>query len=139
MNSDWGPTTDTNELAIRNLLARIAHMADQGHLDEYVELFTVDASWELPDSSRRGRAEIRAGAEERRGSGLSGPGSFSRHVITTVAVQLIDNEKAVADSYFLFYRNTATSPTIFNMGHYHDDLRFDEGAWRIARRQITFG
>ena len=130
---------ESNELAVRNLLARIAHTADHGNLEEYVELFTEDASWELPDGARRGRADIRAGAEERRGSGLTGPGSGSRHVITTVAVRLVGAERAEADSYFLFFRDTPTRPTVFNMGHYRDVFRYDDGAWHLARRQITFG
>jgi uncharacterized protein (TIGR02246 family) len=130
---------EAHELAIRNLLARIAHTTDHGSLDDYVELFTEDASWELPDSRRQGRADIRAGAEERRGSGLTGPGSSSRHVITTVAVELLGPDRAASDSYFLFYRETATQPSLFNMGHYRDEFSFEGGAWRLARRRITFG
>jgi 3-phenylpropionate/cinnamic acid dioxygenase small subunit len=54
-------------------------------------------------------------------------------------VELGGEDEAVADSYFIFYRQTATNPTIFNMGHYHDDFRFVDGDWRLGRRQITIG
>ena len=54
-------------------------------------------------------------------------------------MDLGDEDDAIVDSYFIFYRQTATNPTIFNMGHYHDDVRFVDGDWRLARRQITIG
>ena len=63
MSSRTNRSAESDELAIRNLVARIAHAADHGELDEYIELFTEDPSWEMPDAPRRGRPEIRAGAE----------------------------------------------------------------------------
>jgi 3-phenylpropionate/cinnamic acid dioxygenase small subunit len=139
MNSRNSRRPESDELAIRNLVARIAHAADHGAIDEYIEFFTEDASWEMPDAPRWGRAEIRAGAEERRRTGLTGPGSASRHVITTLAVDLAGQDSALADSYFIFFRQTTTNPTIFNMGYYHDHFRFVDDNWRLARRVITIG
>jgi uncharacterized protein (TIGR02246 family) len=127
------------ELEIRNLIARLAQLADHGDLEEYAGLFTADAAWEYPGGPRRGRADILAGARERRSQRVTGPGSATRHVITTLAVRVHDATTATADSYFLFWRDTATSPALVNMGHYHDVLRREEGAWRIARREITLG
>ena len=139
MNARNKRSAEADELAIRNLVAKLAHAADHGDIEEYIGFFTEDASWEMPDAPRRGWAEIRAGAEERRRTGLTGPGSASRHVLSTLAVHLAGVDAAEADSYFIFFRETATNPTIFNMGHYHDDLRFVDGEWRLARRQITIG
>jgi uncharacterized protein (TIGR02246 family) len=127
------------ELEIRNLIARLAILADQGDLDEYIEYFTEDAAWEFPGGERTGRGDIRAGAVERRAQGMTGPGSNSRHVITTVAVTVDGSEVASADSYFLFFQKTTTAPTLFNMGWYHDTFVRQTGRWRLARRQITFG
>ena len=42
------------ELKIRNLIARIALLADQGDLDEYVDQFTEDALWGFPERSPPG-------------------------------------------------------------------------------------
>jgi uncharacterized protein (TIGR02246 family) len=127
------------ELEIRNLIARLAQLADHGDLEEYAGLFTADGAWEYPGGPRRGRADILAGARERRSQRVTGPGSATRHVITTLAVRVHDAATATADSYFLFWRDTATSPALATMGHYHDVLRREEGAWRIARREITLG
>jgi uncharacterized protein (TIGR02246 family) len=127
------------ELEIRNVISRLAILADQGDLDEYVEHFTDDAEWQFPDAVRKGRTEIRAGAVERRAGGVTGPGTDTRHVITTVTVKVDGSDVASADSYFLFFRETATAPNLFNMGWYHDTFVRDSGRWRLARRQITFG
>jgi len=127
------------ELEIRNLISRLAILADHGDLDEYIEHFTEDAAWEFPGGERTGRGDIRAGAVERRAGGTTGPGSNTRHVITTVAVTVDGSEVASADSYFLFFQQTTTAPTLFNMGWYHDTFARQIGRWRLARRQITFG
>jgi uncharacterized protein (TIGR02246 family) len=127
------------ELQIRNLIARIAFLADQGELDEYVDQFTEDAVWDFPNGPRHGRADILAGAEVRRADKITGPGSHTRHVITTVSVQVLSDDAATSDSYFLFYQNTTSTPTLFNMGHYHDKFAREDGVWRLARRDITLG
>jgi len=48
--------TDTriaDELAIRNTIARVAHLADMGlDPDEYVENFTEEADWLMPGAPR---------------------------------------------------------------------------------------
>jgi hypothetical protein len=69
------------ELEIRNILARLAHYADTGETDKYVELLTDDVVWAMPAnpavgleaSERRGDTEIAAGQRERVGAGLQGP------------------------------------------------------------------
>ncbi len=127
------------ELAIRNVISRIAILADQGDLDVYADQFTEDAVWDLPTAPRQGRADIRAGAEQRRAEGVTGPDTATRHVITNVAVSVDGPDTGTADSYFVFLHNTTTAPTIFNMGVYHDRFVREHGIWRLARRQISFG
>jgi len=144
VTADDGIARVAAELEIRNLIARVAQLADHGDLEEYASLFTEDGSWEFPGRPRRGRADILVGARERRSQKITGPGSATRHVITTLAVQVAavqvaEGTTAIADSYWLFWRDTTTSPVLFNMGHYHDVVRHEGGAWRIARREITLG
>jgi uncharacterized protein (TIGR02246 family) len=128
-----------DELEIRNLVARLAQLADMGDLDEYVSLFTEDASWEMPGAPRRGQADILAGARDRRNSGTTGPGSNTRHVISTLSVQSHGSDEAVSDCYWLFYANTTTKPAVQLMGHYHDTLVRQPDGWKLARREIAFG
>jgi uncharacterized protein (TIGR02246 family) len=128
-----------DELDIRSIVARLAQLADDGDLDEYVDLFTDDAHWAMPGAPRTGKADIRAGAEARRATGEAGPGSNSRHMITTVAVTADGSDTAVADSYWLFYVDTATAPTLKLCGTYRDAFRRTQAGWKLARRDITFG
>jgi 3-phenylpropionate/cinnamic acid dioxygenase small subunit len=132
---------------IRTLLARIAQVADSGDLDEYVALFTDDAVWAMPDNpvlgltanEKRGTGEIRAGVEERRAGGVQGPGSGTRHVLTTTAVFVESDKRATARSYFQFYGDTTSQPVLRNVGQYDDVLVRGEHGWQLAYRTITFG
>jgi uncharacterized protein (TIGR02246 family) len=127
-----------DELAVRNVIARLALYADGPDVDAYVDLFTTDASWEMPGAPRTGRAEIRAGSEERRKRAEVGPGTNTRHSVTTMAVT-VDGDRAAADSYWQFYVDTASTPRLQLMGAYHDDLVRTDDGWRLSRRQITIG
>ena len=93
----------------------------------------------MPGAPRHGRADIRAGSEERRASGTVGPGSNSRHVITTLAVDLVERDRAIVDSYWLYYVETHEVPRLTLVGHYHDTVVRDGDTWRVSRREIAFG
>ena len=133
-----------DELEIRNVIARLAQLADSGDLDEYGSLYTEDAHWELLSSPgdpsmmapRRGRADIIAGGRERRASGGQGPGSHTRHVLSTSAVR-VSGDTAVATSYLTFYKNTDTQPEIMIMTSYADQLKRTREGWKVASRIMT--
>ena len=127
-----------DDAAIRNLIARIAHLADTGDIEEYVNCFTVDACWDMPEASARGHVEIRRGSAARRAAGKTGPGSATRHAVDTIAVD-VDGARARATSYFQFFVATQTAPQLQLMGQYDDEfVRMPEG-WRVAHRRITLG
>jgi ketosteroid isomerase-like protein len=128
-----------DDLAIRTALAWIAHYSDAGDLDDYAAQFTTDASWEWPPAPpRRGRAEIRAAGAARRAAGQTGPGTHTRHVITTVAVS-VTGDAAIAESYWQFYTGTDAAPVLRLMGSYRDTFRRTTVGWHLARRQVTTG
>ncbi|MFD0690709.1 nuclear transport factor 2 family protein [Actinomadura fibrosa] len=128
-----------DELEIRGVLARVARSSDMGSLEDYGSQFTEDAVWVMPGHpARRGRAEIVAGGAARRAEGVAGPGSRSRHVISTVTVAL-DGASAVAESYWQFYVDTDSAPRLQSMGCYRDAFRREAAGWRLARRDITVG
>jgi uncharacterized protein (TIGR02246 family) len=131
-----------DELEIRNVVARLAHLADNSgpdDLDEYVSLYTDDAVWGVSGNEIRGSAAIREAARERRLAGQQGPGTNSRHIITTVAVRVDGADDAVCDACLLFLRDTSSSPAIALVARYHDVLRRHDGRWKVARREITPG
>ena len=132
---------------IRTLLARLAHLADQGDVDEYLALFTPDAVWSMPAipqtgvpaSERRGLAEIEAGVAERRAAGVQGPGTNTAHLVTTTAVRFDGADVAVADSTWMFLVDTLAEPRIASFGRYTDTVHRTRDGWRLARREIRVG
>ncbi len=132
------PTPAEDDLAVRNVIALVAHRADGGDVDAYVDLFTPDASWEMPGAPRRGQDDIREGSLARRAAGETGPGSHTRHLVSTIAVS-VAGDRAEADSCWLFYVDTTTEPRVRLMGTYHDTFERTASGWKLARRQITFG
>ena len=126
------------EAEIRNVIARLAHLADSGDLDEYITLFTDDAVWSMPTNTRRGRDDILAGAHERRATGMQGPGTHTRHVNTTLWVRIEGPDDAVAGSYYLFLADCDTTPTIRSTGRYEDRFRRTPDGWKLAHRTIVW-
>ncbi len=127
-----------DELAVRNVVARLAQYADGPDVDAYVDLFTEDAVWDMPGAPRQGHAEIRSGSLERRAAGQIGPGSNTRHVVSTVAVT-VDGDAAIAESVWQFYVDTASAPRLQLMGTYRDELVRVGAEWKLARRRIAIG
>ena len=128
----------SDDAEVRNVVARLAILADGGDLEEYVDLFTDDARWDMPGGELQGRDNLLAGAIERRAAGTVGPGSNTRHVITTQAVA-VDGDEAASDAYFQFWVNTATEPSIALFGTYQDRLVRTADGWKLAHRVISFG
>ena len=134
--------------AVRTVLARVAQRADTGEVDEYVAMFTPDATWVMPaipqsglaPSTRTGVGEIAAGVRERRAAGVQGPGTNTAHVVTTVAVSFEDDDTAIAESTWFFLVDTASaSPRMQGFGRYRDTLHRRDGVWLLHRREITLG
>lgn len=129
---------------IAMLIARIAQLADSGTVDDYLDCFTADAGWELTDASgiglevqtRRGRAELEAGVRERRAQGMQGPGTHTKHDVSTITVT-IDGDRARASAYYRYYLDTHATPRLATMGRYDDEFVRAPGGWRLARRVIS--
>jgi 3-phenylpropionate/cinnamic acid dioxygenase small subunit len=133
-----------DELEIRNLINRLADLADSGDLDEYTALFTEDAVWEMlpkPGSAamfpaKRGHRDIRQGAVERRATGATGPGSHTKHVPTGTVVR-VSRDTATSTTTLLFYKNTDAAPALALITLYADEFRRTREGWKLARRTIS--
>jgi 3-phenylpropionate/cinnamic acid dioxygenase small subunit len=133
---------------IHQALARLAHLADEGEVADYLKLFTEDAVWEVPAiggtgvqaSRRTGRADIADGVTARRASGMQGPGSGTRHVVHTIAVQPGPGDTtATSVAYYTFYQETTSAPVLATIGRYDDTWKLTAEGWKLAHRRITNG
>ena len=135
---------DRQEIAM--LLARIAQLADAGDPEEYVRCFTADAVWDLTDATDLpmdvqtivGRTELLAGVLARRNAGIQGPGTHTRHDISSIAIE-VDGDEASARSYFRYYRGADGIPTLTAMGVYDDAFVRDVSGWLLSHRVISRG
>lgn len=121
---------------VRNLLARLSHLADRGTVEEYLALWAPDGVWEGSRDAARGHDELRARVVSYRERGIQGPGSGSRHLSTTQYVEFPGPDEAAAHSYFVYITDVDSEPRPARVGRYADRLVRADGGWRIARRQI---
>jgi ketosteroid isomerase-like protein len=137
------------ESEIRNIVARLGHLADDGDIDEYLSLLTEDASWQTPGRPPRvGHDNLRARIIEDRASGIQGPGAASRHVNTTLWVEVDDEDNARAESYWMYLTNAnggsaggygagaASTPVVQMTGRYRDTFRRTADGWKMTTRTI---
>jgi 3-phenylpropionate/cinnamic acid dioxygenase small subunit len=129
-----------DELEIRNLVARLAQTADEGSLDEYAALYTEDAIWDGGPTFGvlRGIADILTAVRERRATGITGPGTHTRHIVTTASVRVM-KDTAEVRSYFQFYVDCDRSPTVRVLGAYRDEMRRTPSGWKLAHRTVQPG
>jgi len=125
------------ESAIRNLIARLAHLADGNDVDEYMAQFTDDAVWIHPTlGTRTGWDDILAGARERRAAAGQGEGSHARHIITTQWVRLEGADEAFSQTYWILLL-ASSPPEVLHTGRYDDTVRHTPDGWKLARRDIV--
>lgn len=124
---------------IRNLLARIAHLADYGDLEEYVQYFTDDARWHSAAGVVNvGREAILSDRERRRAERTQGPGAGKRHFSTTLCIEVDGSDVARAHSYYLFTEDEGDRHVVKHAGRYEDTLHRTAEGWKLASRRIRF-
>ena len=132
-----------DEVEIRNLVARLAHLtdSDSDDLTEYISLFTEDAVSVHPgEADREGHSQILERGRERRRIRNHGPGTHTEHITTTLWVRTDGGDTATAVSKFLFFAKTnVAEPTLLRMGRYDDAFRRTPDGWKLSRREISRG
>ena len=135
--------TDLEKLEIERQCEKLsisyARLLDFGQYDELAELFTIDAVLNA-GVPLAGRENIRLGLNKR-------PAKLrSRHVLTNIHTEILDDETAKGISYLSLYRHigdeSLTSEVIaFDgpaaIGHYSDEFRLEDAVWKIHQRVLT--
>src|ERR1700728_4378536 len=139
-----------DELEIRNRVAELAQLADAApddELDRYLALLTEDATWVvvadnelLKTQERKGHSEILEGVRQRRAEGVQGPGTDTRHVVSTLVVTFETSDRAMARCYWQYFTNASSSaPVLALMGEYRNTFVRTPAGWKLARREVIPG
>lgn len=134
--------------AIVELVHRLAWLADEGTIEEYLGVMTDDVTWQLPTvpatgligEEWSGTAAIGQAAQGRRTAGTQGPDAAAAHVVSGVIVDLgADGVSARARSVWRFYVETTGTPRLTALGRYDDTFRLVDGVWKISSRVSSLG
>jgi 3-phenylpropionate/cinnamic acid dioxygenase small subunit len=118
--------TPEDDAEIRNLLARYCLLLDQDDVEQWVQLFTPDATYSV-----YGRAFV--GHEGLRKMMSAAPGGL--HLGGPPAIEAVDDDHALTQQNLLFMERSGGE---MRRSLYHDELvRTNEG-WRIATRRCQF-
>jgi hypothetical protein len=118
---------------IRDAIARYAHFADGGRLEELAALFAEDGTLEIAGRPPlTGRAAIVTFLNGVKRTPDAGASPFIRHHVSSVRIDVQGANEATAASYFFVI--TERGPD--HWGRYRDDfIRIDE-EWLFKRRRV---
>ena len=144
---------------VEDFLYQEAELLDERRYEEWLELFTEDASYFMPmrrnvpadelereftregldvnwfdegkDTLTRRVKQIRTGVHW-----AEQPPSRICHMVSNVQILHASPAEVAVKSRFLLYRNRVETETDFLVGKREDLLRRVSGDWRIARRKI---
>lgn len=123
----------TAESEIRGLIGSLSWNGDAGNLEEYIQLFAPNATFEIEGRSRQNNAaEIREAAAARMKA--SAPGQ-SRHVVTGTTIQ-VNGGEARARSYFAVVGKGDGRPEVRSTGTYEDSFVRTEAGWKYQSRYV---
>jgi uncharacterized protein (TIGR02246 family) len=119
---------------IEELLYRYASGFDDDDLDLLAGCFTEDAHVEAGVGTVSGRAAIRDAYQARRDD-RTAAGEQTRHVVTNVVIELVDDDHARSRSYYTLIVTGAAGSKVGSAGTYTDELVRTGGRWLIAERR----
>ena len=71
---------------------------------------------------------------------MQGPGTNTRHVVSTLVVTFETGDRALARCYWQYYTHTASSaPVLALMGEYRNTFLRTPVGWKLARRELVPG
>jgi ketosteroid isomerase-like protein len=144
---DVGRRRAADIVLVTEAVALIAQTSDHGTLEEYSQLLHPDVVWEMSANPatglsaqvHRGRDAMLAGVAARREAGGQGPGSMTRHVVSTAEIDP-EGDYASSLSFWRFYVDTDRAPLLKSTGVYRDQfVRGADGRWRLRHRRGEVG
>lgn len=120
-----------DRLQINEVLALLAYVADEGLADRVPEVFTSDAVYDMSSSGMPTFEGIGTITKALQAMSVGGQGPQA-HFVTNVMIVSSDDDTAVTRSRGLMIMADGALHAV----NYDDTLRRENGAWRIARRNI---
>ena len=138
-----------DELAIRNLLARVHNTIDavrrgEATAEDYDANWTEDGIWESPTmgtyhghEGHQKRRDEAAALAKQGGAQIPerGPGSGAYHITASTEVRL-QGDVAICDSKFLYGTSQGTAGQIHQVGRYRDEVRRTPDGWKLHHRIV---
>jgi len=119
--------------AIKQLKARYFRLMDTRQWDAWQDVFTEDASLKwgpADDHVMHGRAAIRAGVS----AALEGATTVHHGHMPEIELLAPDRARGI---WAMFDRVDHPKYLLVGFGHYHEQYVKRDGAWRIARLELT--
>ena len=120
--------------AIHDLFTRYCCALDNGEVETVVACFTEDAVLKSPVIDISGRDAIRAFAG--RFAAQRTAGTQFRHMVTNIAVTMVDAARATAGAYLLVLVSKDGGHRTLPPGRYECELVKTKGQWRFSRRIV---
>lgn len=123
------------ELAVRRSLALTCLRADEAPIGELGQLLADDVTWSMSGRTWQGRAQVLEGLQVPRTSGMVGPGSGTRHLLSTVLVESAESGARSRSSWMLV-RSGEAGVDVLMAGDYHDSWRMEGDEAVLVSRQV---
>lgn len=127
------------ERACERLVVDYCHLTDHGQAARVADLFTEDGVWTAGESALSGRERILRGFQKRQDN----TARMSRHVCSTMQIEVIDADTARGCVYLTLYRHDAEPGRTMSplhgpamVGEYRDEFRRTPDGWRFHRREL---
>lgn len=118
--------------AVRDTLARYCQLCDDGRFEEWGELYTEDARFEVMDRTYEGREQIKGFIRAGQPPELRG-----KHVAVNSVIET-DGDEALGLTDYIFVGRSGDGFGIVSAGRYHDRLVRRGDRWLFAERRIVF-
>ena len=137
------------QLAVERLHARYAHALDADKLEAWPEFFTESGTYRITTSENEerglplpvlyaeGRAMLRDRVASLRHANIYEPQRY-RHIVSAVITEKINDRTVKSLANFLVVRTMQEGDmTLFAAGRYLDQVRYEDGTWKFARKTVV--
>ena len=122
---------------IRRIFVDYARYLDGGDFAGYASLFAETGVLRAQLGEAVGPAEIERTLDEALGPYVRGNPPASIHVMNNHRIDIDGDTASTEVIWFYLTVDDDSVPTILQAGRYEDDLVRENGAWKIARHDIT--